>query len=53
MIFTQEAPLTQVVYWEVLHPVELEFTWEMFWGEGKIWQPGEKPLAAEKNQQQT
>jgi len=36
-----------VVLGEVLHPIKLEFGNVDFQGEGKIGEPGEKPVGAE------
>ena len=47
IIFSQEAPLTVVVFREVLKfQNEMEFGNVGFWGEGKTGVPREKPLGA-------
>ena len=53
MIFTHDAPLTEVVFREVLHPMEMEFEKGVFEERGKP-EYQEKNLSEQrKNQQQT
>ena len=46
-IYLGSSTHPKVVFREVLHPIELEFGTVDFRGEGKIGEPGEKPLGVE------